>query len=413
MSRHIRNPKPGGASRRSAVAAAAYRSGERLFDSLQGKWFSRAPEDGHDIEHTAILAPEGAPDWATDRHQLWNLVERREVNQTDGKLKKAAQLYREVEITLPRELSREERVGLVEDWVQKTFVADGMIADIAIHNRTASDGQEQPHAHIMLTLRRLEERPDKIAKGLLFGNKERDWNTPDGLYRQLAQAKRTAGLLKNDLRRFGDDGTLAEAERGARFWLEQLRQAEGSDPKDIASMEKKVALLGRLLKQCGPAGTIAASHADADAALKELQKEMPICRWRESWAEAANAALEKAGSAARIDHRTLAAQREEALAAGDLVRAAELDREPQKPMGLMGRIHDAYRQVRENVHSWAAVEMRGKMERAFAGVGKRDPVRLREALLRIQDWTEEVIERFNRTESPDDLVPEVRRGPRP
>ena len=60
------------------------------------------------------------------------------------------------------------------------------------------------------------------------------------------------------------------------------------------------------------------------------------------------------------------------------------------------------------MHSWAAVEMRQKMERAFANLNAVDPVRMREALLRIQDWTEDVIDRFNQEGRDRDLVPEVR-----
>ena len=151
--------------------------------------------------------------------------------------------------------------------------------------------------------------------------------------------------------------------------------------------------------------------------VSELQKEMRLYRWRAAWSEAANKALETAGSEARIDHRTLVAQRAEALANGEFARAAALDRAPQKPMGLAGRIADAYAHLRDNVHTWAAIEVRGKMERAFEHIGRQDPARLGEAMLRLQDWTEEVIERFNRTPGsgldPGDMIPEARRGPRP
>ena len=108
-----RAARPGGATRRSVVAAAAYRSGERLFDSSQGKWFEF---DKPDVIHTEILAPANAPDWVFDRQALWNMVDRSE-KRVD------AQLAREVEITLPRELNKEQQVELVHDFVQEHGLA--------------------------------------------------------------------------------------------------------------------------------------------------------------------------------------------------------------------------------------------------------------------------------------------------
>lgn len=423
VSRQIKdaNGTPKEGTRRSAVAAAAYRADQRLYDNLQGRWFERKHDPDHRVEHTAILAPEKFPDWCFDRQQLWNEVERREVNLTDGKLKATAQLYREVEITLPRELSREQRIALVEKYVTEQFVSEGMIADIAIHNRTASDGQDQPHAHIMLTMRKLEDRPAKLAKGLVFGNKVREWNDSDAQIEQMAEAKRKRGQYDNDIQRFGTSAPLSAALAGAERYLAGLQAATPETDKGqrkkqlqaIKRMTKKVAGLKADIATFGADTRLDVGRRAADMRGEELKKSMRIYQWRAAWAAAANEALESAGEEARIDHRTLAAQRDEAIAEGDWVRAEALNREPQKPMGLAGRISDAYSQVRDNVHRWAAVEMRGKMSRAFHHVNGRDPGKLRDAILRIQNWTEEVIARFNETESPDDLIPEVRRGPRP
>lgn len=145
----------------SATHAAAYRSGERLTDTRTGRTFDYGRKQG--ILHAEILAPSGAPSWVHDRAQLWNAVELAEK-------RKDAQLAREIELSLPRELSHEQRLELVRSFVKEQFVNQGMIADIAIHCPIASDGKDQPHAHIMLTLRPL--KPD----GSGFGNKERAWN---------------------------------------------------------------------------------------------------------------------------------------------------------------------------------------------------------------------------------------------
>lgn len=143
----------------SAVASASYRSGETLYDQRAEKTFDyRAKED---VIHTEILTPEQAPVWASDRQMLWNQVEQMEK-------RKDAQLARDIIAALPRELDHAQQIALVRDFVQTQFVGHGMIADIAIHDKLASDGKNQPHCHIMLTLR------DVSKEG--FARKNREWN---------------------------------------------------------------------------------------------------------------------------------------------------------------------------------------------------------------------------------------------
>lgn len=153
-------------SGRSAVGAAAYRAGEKLHDERSDITHDYRRRSG--VEHAEIIAPEGAPAWVHDRQTLWNRVEASEK-------RKDAQVCRELRVMLPRELSRDERIALVRDYIGTTFVARGMVADVAWHNKTASDGQEQPHAHVMLTMRPLD--------GDGFGKKSRhDWvRHPEGL----------------------------------------------------------------------------------------------------------------------------------------------------------------------------------------------------------------------------------------
>ncbi len=116
------------------------------------------------VVHSEIMAPENAPDWMRDRDQLWNAVEAVEK-------RRDAQLAREIEVALPRELDRAERLDLLRGFVQREFIDRGMIADLAIHEGRARDGQGQPHAHVMLTMRELT--------GDGFGKKDRSWNAPD------------------------------------------------------------------------------------------------------------------------------------------------------------------------------------------------------------------------------------------
>lgn len=141
------------------VAAAAYRSGEVLYDERAGKTFDYSRKE--DVVHAEIMAPAGAPAWASDRATLWNKVEASEK-------RKDAQLARNLIAALPRELDQAQNLALMRDYIQENFIAKGMIADFAIHESDAGDGQKNPHAHILITMRPLE--------GDGFGKKNRDWN---------------------------------------------------------------------------------------------------------------------------------------------------------------------------------------------------------------------------------------------
>lgn len=143
----------------SAVAAAAYRSGLALDDERLGRAHDFSNKAG--IVHSEILLPEGAPGGWADRATLWNAVEAFEK-------RKDAQLAREVEFALPRQLDQAQGVALARAFVQREFVERGMVADLNIHWDIGSDGQPKPHAHVMLSLR------SASAEG--FGPKVRDWN---------------------------------------------------------------------------------------------------------------------------------------------------------------------------------------------------------------------------------------------
>ena len=129
---------------RSAVAAAAYRSGGKIENEYDGIIHDYTHKGG--IAHTKILLPENAPPEYVDRAMLWNSVE---------KIEKAknAQLAREIELALPIELTLEQNTELVRAYCQKHFVNAGMCADICIHDK----GDRNPHAHVMLTMRPFNE----------------------------------------------------------------------------------------------------------------------------------------------------------------------------------------------------------------------------------------------------------------
>lgn len=138
----------------TATAACAYRAGTKIRDRKTGLSFNYSKKKH--IAHLKILAPKNSPKWVFSRTKLWNSVEMVEK-------RKDAQVARELQISLPKELSLGQQVELIEHYCQKQFVEKGMVADIAIHNNPGN-----PHAHVMLTTRQIDENG--------FGKKQREWN---------------------------------------------------------------------------------------------------------------------------------------------------------------------------------------------------------------------------------------------
>ena len=169
----------------SAVAKSAYRAAERIRSEYDGNTYDYTRKRG--IIHKEILLPEYAPDEYYDRFVLWNAVEKSERNSN-------AQLAREIEVSLPVELTLEQNISLAREYVKRQFVDSGMCADLCIHDTNGTN----PHAHIMLTMRPINEDGTWGAKSkkeyILDDNGERirlksgalktrkictvDWNEP-------------------------------------------------------------------------------------------------------------------------------------------------------------------------------------------------------------------------------------------
>lgn len=124
---------------RSAIASAAYRSGEKLFDDKEGRHYFYARSV---MPESFILTPKNAPEWAGNREQLWNEVEKKD-------RKSNSRYAKEFNVALPVELSKSEQKELLTKYVQENFVDQGMVADVVIHH----DHPDNPHAHVMLTNR--------------------------------------------------------------------------------------------------------------------------------------------------------------------------------------------------------------------------------------------------------------------
>ncbi|MGQ3100740.1 MAG: Ti-type conjugative transfer relaxase TraA [Sphingopyxis solisilvae] len=148
----------------SAVAAAAYRSADRLHDERLGRSHDFSNKAG--VVHSEVLLPEGADERWSDREQLWNDVEAAE-------LRKDAQLAREIEFAIPREMTESQGIELARDFVAREFVERGMVADLNVHWDIGADGLAKPHAHVMLTMREIKIGEDGAAE---FGAKVREWN---------------------------------------------------------------------------------------------------------------------------------------------------------------------------------------------------------------------------------------------
>lgn len=256
---------------RSSVAAAAYRSGERLRDARQDREHDYTRKGG--VVHTEILAPESAPDWMRDRDQLWNAVEAIE-------RRKDAQLAREIEVALPRELDRGARLELLRGFVQREFVDRGMIADMAVHEGKARDGQSQPHAHVMLTMRELT--------GDGFGKKDRSWNAPDLLvgWRE-AWAREANTALERAGRSERIDHRSLDAQR-AEAEQEVERARHGRQDELALEHEKRVVELSREPEpKIGPSATalekrgITTERGDAFRAAQDRNAQRQDLGWRQ------------------------------------------------------------------------------------------------------------------------------------
>ena len=160
------------------MGAAAYRSGEKLTAMYDGIVHDYTRKRG--IVYKEILLPKHAPKGYMNREVLWNSVEEIEKS-------KNSQLSREVEIAIPKELSPDVRIALVKEYCQKTFVDVGMCADICIHEPNKKKGEENPHAHIMLTMRPIDSDGGWGAKSrkeyILDRNEERIYDKKKRQYK--------------------------------------------------------------------------------------------------------------------------------------------------------------------------------------------------------------------------------------
>ena len=185
---------------RSATAAAAYRAGVEITDERTGEIHDYTRKGG--VESAAVILPDGAPDWARDRAQLWNAAEQAEK-------RKNSTVAREFEVALPAELPADERQALAHEFARALVKRHGCAADVAIHAPGKEGDHRNHHAHILLTTRRLG--PDG------FGEKTRELDDQKtGKVLVTEWRERWAGMANARLERHGHTERIDHRSHAAR-----------------------------------------------------------------------------------------------------------------------------------------------------------------------------------------------------
>lgn len=250
---------------RSAVAAAAYMSCSEIYNDYDGIQHDYTRKQGLVWQQTFL--PPMAPTAWQDRAALWNAVEEAEKT-------KDSRLAREFVLALPVELNKEQQIALLTEFIQDNFVADGMCADAAIHD---TDGHN-PHAHILLTVRPLNE---------------------DGTW-QYKTEKEYLCVKNGEERGF----TSLELKSGqADGWEKQYPYKVGKKKVHMPPSEAELHGYERLSKY--PKST---KFGRQNPISERWNSEEQLVAWRAAWADVSNRYLERAGSDERIDHRSHAAR---------------------------------------------------------------------------------------------------------
>ena len=250
---------------RSAVAASAYLSCSRLYNDYDGIQHDYTRKQG--LVWQEVLLPEYAPQEWQDREKLWNAVEEVETA-------KDSRLAREFVVALPIELNREQQIELLQDFIREQFVSDGMCADAAIHD---TDGHN-PHAHILLTVRPLDEQ----GKWQYKTEKE---------YLCMRNGEER-GFTAAEFKSAQNDG-----------WEKQYPYKVGK--KKVYMTPSAAEAQGLVRADKHPKST---RYGRQNPISEHWNSEEHLAAWRAAWADVSNRHLERAGREERIDHRSNAAR---------------------------------------------------------------------------------------------------------
>ena len=262
---HLEAKVVGRGAGRSAVAASAYLSCSRLYNDYDGIQHDYTKKQG--LVWQEVFLPEYAPQEWQDREKLWNAVEEVETA-------KDSRLAREFVVALPIELSREQQIELLQDFIREQFVSDGMCADAAIHD---TDGHN-PHAHILLTVRPLDEQ----GKWQYKTEKE---------YLCMRNGEER-GFTAAEFKSAQNDG-----------WEKQYPYKVGKKKVYMTPSAAEAQELIRADKH--PKST---PYGRQNPISERWNSEEQLVSWRVAWADVTNRYLESAGREERIDHRSNAAR---------------------------------------------------------------------------------------------------------
>ena len=246
---------------RSAVAASAYMSCSKIYNEYDGVQHDYTRKQG--LMYEQVFLPPQAPTAWKDRGVLWNAVEETEKT-------KDSRLAREFVVSLPVELDKEQNISLISEYVKDNFVADGMCADVCIHD---TDGHN-PHAHIMLTVRPL----DKNGKWQAKTQKE---------YLCIRDGEEK-GFTADEFKTAQADG-----------WEKQYQCFDGKKKVYLPPSQAEAQGYERVSKY--PKST---RYGRQNPISERWNSEEQLQLWRKNRADIANKFLEQAQSESRIDHRS-------------------------------------------------------------------------------------------------------------
>lgn len=340
---------------RSSVAAAAYRAGEDLVNEYDGIEHDFTKKNW--VEYTEIILPDNAPTEYSDRSTLWNAVEMSEKS-------KDAQLCREFELALPIELTRKQQIEVAEQFAREKLVSQGMIVDIAIHNPPVVNDRHQPidkdgnptkdvskmqfinpHAHIMATMRPMDEKGKWLPKSKTEYLCIRDGEEKGFTAQEFKEAK--------------EDG-----------WKKQYKYTEGKKKVWLTAEEGQERGLERVNRS--PKTT---PYGRKNEIIEYWDSKDRIFEWRQHWEKVVNDKFASLNSETRIDCRSFKDQgREDELptlhmgtAATNMERRAEREIHEGKPEAYVvhSDIGNINKQIKE--HNRFIRELKSKIDTMVEG----------------------------------------------
>lgn len=335
---------------RSSVAAAAYRAGEDLVNEYDGIEHDFTKKNW--VEYTEIILPDNAPTEYSDRSTLWNAVEMSEKS-------KDAQLCREFELALPIELTRKQQIEVADQFAREKLVSQGMIVDIAIHNPPVVNDRHQPvdkdgnptkdvskmqfinpHAHIMATMRPMDEKGKWLPKSKTEYLCIRDGEEKGFTAEEFMEAKED-GWKKQYKYTEGKKTVWLTAEEGQEHGLERMNRSPKTTP-----------------------------YGRKNEIIEYWDSKDRIFEWRQHWEKVVNDKFASLSSEKRIDCRSFKDQgREDEIptlhmgtAATNMERRAEREIHEGKPEAYVvhSDIGNINKQIKE--HNRFVRELKAKID---------------------------------------------------